>query len=79
MKPRYFAALLVSLTLFTGSAGIDHASDFHTIAPMHPDMGCTVVYATDGNLALGGNNEDYGIPTTKAWFIPAEEGPYGRV
>jgi hypothetical protein len=46
---------------------------------MHPDMGCTVVYATDGNLALGGNNEDYGIPTTKAWFIPAEEGQYGRV
>ena len=79
MKPRHFAALLFGLTLLIGGAGTDHPSDSHTVAPMQPDMGCTVMYATDGNLALGGNNEDYGIPTTKAWFIPAEKGQYGRV
>jgi hypothetical protein len=48
-------------------------------SPLLPDTGCTVFYASDGQLALGGNNEDYVIPFTKVWFIPAQDGQYGRV
>jgi hypothetical protein len=48
-------------------------------SPMRPDMGCTVIYAYDGQVALGGNNEDYQDPFTKVWFLPPEEGKYGRV
>ncbi len=47
--------------------------------PQYSDMGCTVFYAFDGQVALGGNSEDYRIPFTKVWFLPAEEGKYGRV
>jgi len=43
------------------------------------DQGCTVLYATDGNLALGGNNEDYLIPLTKVWFVPAISDSFGAV
>lgn len=46
---------------------------------LSPDMGCTVIYAADGEVALGGNNEDYSNPFTMAWFLPPEEGKYGRV
>jgi hypothetical protein len=48
-------------------------------APQYPDLGCTVIYASDGEVALGGNNEDYSIPFTKVWFLPPEEGRFGRV
>jgi hypothetical protein len=47
--------------------------------PVQPDQGCSVIYATDGELMLGGNNEDYYNPLTKVWFIPAEAGAFGRV
>jgi hypothetical protein len=40
---------------------------------------CTVFYASDGQVALGGNNEDYRHPFTKVWFLPPEEGKHGRV
>src|SRR5512140_938104 len=38
---------------------------------------CTVFYASDGQIALGGNNEDSFNPRTKIWFLPPEEGKYG--
>ena len=41
--------------------------------------GCSVLYATDGEQMLGGNNEDYYNPLTKVWFVPGEGGSYGRV
>jgi hypothetical protein len=44
-----------------------------------PDMGCSVIYAADEKVALGGNNEDYTNPFTMAWFIPPEEGNFGRI
>jgi len=47
--------------------------------PIQPGQGCSVIYATDGELMLGGNNEDYFNPLTKVWFIPAEAGSFGRV
>ena len=51
----------------------------YTPAPLQPDQGCSVIYATDGELMLGGNNEDYYNPLTKVWFIPGEDGAFGRV
>ena len=46
---------------------------------LQPGMGCAVLYATDGEVMLGGNNEDYINPLTKVWFIPGEAGSLGRV
>jgi hypothetical protein len=46
--------------------------------PLSPGQSCTVFYASDGELALGGNNEDYWDPFTYVWFLPSEEGEYGR-
>jgi hypothetical protein len=51
--------------------------------PMQPSTprlpGCTVLYAYDGETALGGNNEDFNNPFTLVWFIPASPGRFGRV
>ena len=80
MKLKWLVALLASMITLTGSAkGPVETDGPGSAAPMQPDMGCTVVYATDGEVAMGGNNEDYGIPFTEIRFIPAQEGQYGRV
>ncbi len=50
-----------------------------------PAHGCTAFYATDGEIILVGNNED--VPESLAqawggthmWFIPPEDGMYGKV
>jgi hypothetical protein len=46
---------------------------------MQPGQGCTVFYAASGDLAFAGNSEDSFNPLTRAWFIPASDGRYGRV
>lgn len=40
---------------------------------------CTVVYAADDDIALGGNNEDWKGLFPKIHFLPASEGKFGRV
>ena len=40
---------------------------------------CTAFMLSDGEKVLVGNNEDYKIPYTRVWFIPAESGRFGRV
>jgi len=40
---------------------------------------CTVFFATDGIIVLGGNNEDWSDPNTKFWFIPSVEGKHGWI
>jgi hypothetical protein len=42
-------------------------------------MACTIFYAYDGKVAMGGNNEDWKDPETFMWFKPGGEGEYGRV
>ncbi len=42
-------------------------------------VACTAFLAYDGQLALGGNSEDWKDPDTYLWFTPAEKGEYGRV
>ena len=40
---------------------------------------CTGFCISEGDLVLVGNNEDWMNPNTKVWYVPAEEGKYGRV
>jgi len=40
---------------------------------------CTIIYASDGKIALAGNNEDWSRPYANIWFLPAEKGKFGRV
>ena len=44
-----------------------------------PLAACTIFYACDGNLCLGGNNEDWSDPNTFMWFKPAAPREFGRV
>jgi penicillin V acylase-like amidase (Ntn superfamily) len=46
----------------------------------HPlAYGCTGFMASESNMVLVGNNEDYNKPHTRVWFIPAKNGQYGKV
>ncbi len=40
---------------------------------------CTGFCISQGDLVLVGNNEDWKNPDTKVWYVPAEDGKYGRV
>lgn len=40
---------------------------------------CTIFMAAKGGKVLAGNNEDFIDPETNMWFLPAEDGKYGRV
>jgi penicillin V acylase-like amidase (Ntn superfamily) len=42
-------------------------------------IACTAFMISDGDKVLVGNNEDYTIPFTRVWFIPPENGQFGRV
>ena len=44
-----------------------------------PLAACTIFMATQGDLTLVGNNEDWKETATRAWFLAPEEGKYGRV
>jgi len=42
------------------------------------DAGCTVIYGADEENVLGGNNEDFTDSETRIWFLPPEDGKFGR-
>lgn len=44
-----------------------------------PGENCTIVYASDGRVALAGNNEDAQDDLPHIQFLPAERGKLGRV
>jgi hypothetical protein len=44
-----------------------------------PDDSCTVFSATDGEVVLVGNNEDFLHPLPRVWFLPPEGGKFGRI
>jgi len=46
---------------------------------LDPSQSCTIIYASDGEIALAGNNEDWNRPIGNIWFLPAEKGKFGRV
>jgi len=49
--------------------------------PCGSDSGrsCTIFYASDGAVALAGNNEDYTNPFMTISYLPAEDGKFGRI
>lgn len=55
----------------------EKAPSVHLVSSVQNPQNCTVFYAADDQVALGGNNEDSINPRTKIWFIPPEEGKYG--
>jgi hypothetical protein len=75
---------LLWVAWFLGPAQGPSSTCLPAFAPCPPDpprldQGCSVIYATDGRLMLGGNNEDYVNPLTRVWFIPGGTGSFGRV
>jgi hypothetical protein len=76
MKKIYLPLFLL---LFAGITQAHPAYNGQPAQVTQPGQGCTVVYGASGDLALAGNNEDSFNPLTRAWFIPASEGHYGRV
>ena len=40
---------------------------------------CTGIYIHNDSITLAGNNEDWTDYKTKIWFIPSENGNFGRV
>jgi len=40
---------------------------------------CTAICAEAKGKVLAGNNEDFGNPRSRIWFVPAEKGKYGRL
>jgi hypothetical protein len=37
---------------------------------LDPKQSCTIIYASDGQMALAGNNEDWTNPFPIIWFLP---------
>ena len=78
--PALIALLVASSLLASCTSGPVNSPTRSGVQPsIHPDPGCTILYAADDNVALGGNNEDYSNPYTYIWFVPPEPGKYGRV
>ena len=40
---------------------------------------CTACYVAAKGQVLVGNNEDFGNPATRVWFVPRGAGKYGRM
>ena len=73
--------LCIALPLAACSGGRPDAAPAQPApqAGIQEGQGCTIFYAADDNVALGGNNEDFWNPFTYMWFVPGESGTYGRV
>jgi len=49
------------------------------VTKLDSQQNCTIIYASDDSTVLAGNNEDYKSPFGTIWFLPAENGKFGRV
>jgi hypothetical protein len=75
-----FSVLAVAALLsIQGAATIRADAGRSPLQPSSVPTGCTVVYAANGQTAIGGNNEDERNPLTRIWFVPGERGGYGSV
>lgn len=83
-KPLKRAGLVLVLALLSGfvvSSNIlerESAVELRAINTSFFNAGCTVIYGVDGDIVLGGNNEDFPDSETRIWFFPPEDGKYGR-
>jgi len=75
MKGSFLAVALVSMLVVASLASDVEIARLELM----PEQACTVLFVSDGESSFGGNNEDYMNPLTKVWFIPREDGAYGRV
>ncbi|UCC32600.1 MAG: tetratricopeptide repeat protein [Phycisphaerales bacterium] len=55
------------------------AVTIHLMLTCPAALSCTVFSASDGTTVLAGNNEDYYNISTRIWFLPRENGKFGRV
>ena len=89
MKRYTFVTLLAGLVILSGSTfpAYEGAKDYPIQAE---EMGtstqepwseghCTVIYASNGERALAGGNEDWDDPSAQVRFLPPEDGKYGIV
>lgn len=83
MKPKsrsMIALFLLSIVLSTSSFyPVPDPTLSSSGQYLRPGQSCTVFYASDGDVVLGGNNEDFINPLTFVWFVPAQNGRYGQV
>jgi hypothetical protein len=88
MKPKKLltacALLLILSTILLASPSDGRGQSVSSQLPPTPPLSieknlqhCTVFYAANEQLALGGNNEDSFNPETNIWFIPPEQGSFG--
>jgi hypothetical protein len=49
------------------------------LTTIEPSFGCTVFVASDGNVTLAGDNEDFDHSYTQMWTVPATDDTYGVV
>ena len=83
MKPIFRSMIAcILLSVVASASGLLPAS-FSPVPPagqyLRPGQSCTVFYGSDGEVVLGGNNEDFINPLTYVWFVPAQKGSYGQV
>ncbi|MCK5795110.1 MAG: hypothetical protein KAH12_10405 [Anaerolineales bacterium] len=70
--------LLLGVFLPPGSQEKNSSQDTRDQVSSFYDSGCTVIYGVDEENVLGGNNEDFTDSETRIWFLPPEEGKFGR-
>lgn len=76
---RVSRGLVVPVVALVAALAFASPSATSASEPVQVGPGCTVIYAADGHVALGGNNEDGFNPLTKIWFVPGADGGYGSV
>jgi tetratricopeptide (TPR) repeat protein len=81
LAPALLLICHIALGAPQGKAVADPAGNERDVNPGRSGAahGCTVVYASDENIALAANNEDGTGLFAKIHFIPASEGKFGRV
>ena len=70
-------ALLVGRGTVPSPEGVQDRALAPSRSTQQVPQDCTVFYASDDQVALGGNNEDCLNPRTEIWFLPPENGKYG--
>ncbi len=70
-------ALLAGCSTVPSAAGVQAPVLAPSLSSEQVPQHCTVFYAADDKVALGGDHADSFNPRTKIWFLPPEEGKYG--
>jgi hypothetical protein len=66
-----------AVDLIQSESGEEASGQF--VRELNFQQNCTLIYASDGRMALAGNNEDWTCHQNDIWFLPPEKGKFGRV